>query len=65
MTSKEALQAVTVDAAWQTFDEKTKGSIEVGKLADFIILAENPLETPPDRIKDLKVEEVILGGQNV
>ncbi len=65
LTPEEALRAVTIDAAWQTFDEKIKGSIELGKLADFTILAENPLEIPPERIKDLRVEEVILGGRSV
>ena len=63
LTPEEALRSVTIDAAWQTFDEKRKGSIEVGKLADFTILAENPLAVPPERIKDIKVEEVIIGGK--
>jgi predicted amidohydrolase YtcJ len=64
LTPGEALRAVTIDAAWQTFDEKIKGSIEVGKLADFTILAENPLTVPPEGIKDIKVEEVIIGGKS-
>jgi hypothetical protein len=64
LTSEEALRAVTLDAAWQTFDERIKGSIEVGKLADFTILAENPLAVSPERIKDIQVEEVIIGGQS-
>jgi hypothetical protein len=65
LTAEEALCAATIDAAWQTFDEKVKGSIEVGKLADFTILAENPLAVSPERIKDIKVAEVIIGGQSV
>jgi predicted amidohydrolase YtcJ len=64
LTPEEALRAVTADAAWQTFDEKTKGSIEVGKLADFTILAENPLSVSPETIKDIRVEEVIIGGES-
>jgi predicted amidohydrolase YtcJ len=65
LTPEQALRAVTIDAAWQTFDEKIKGSIEVGKLADFTILAENPLTVAPGGIKDIKVEEVIIGGESV
>jgi predicted amidohydrolase YtcJ len=65
LTPYEALRAVTIDAAWQTFDERVKGSVEVGKLADFTILAENPLTVPPERIKDIRVEEVIIGGKSV
>jgi len=65
LTPEEALRAVTLDAAWQTFDESIKGSIEAGKLADFTILAENSLAVPPERIKDIKVEEVIIGGKCV
>jgi predicted amidohydrolase YtcJ len=65
LSPEEALRAVTIDAAWQTFDEKIKGSIEAGKLADFTILAENPLAVSPEKIKDIQVEEVIIGGQSV
>ena len=65
LTPEEALRAVTLDAAWQTFDEGIKGSIEVGKLADFTILVENPLAVSPERIKDIQVEEVVVGGQSV
>jgi predicted amidohydrolase YtcJ len=65
VTPYEALRAVTVDAAWQTFDEEVKGSVEVGKLADFTILAENPLSVPPEKIKDIPVEKVVIGGESV
>lgn len=63
ITPHQALKAVTIDAAWQNFEESLKGSIEVGKLADFTVLGENPLQVDPMRIKDIKVEEVILGGE--
>ncbi len=65
LTPEEALRGVTIDAPWQTFDEKIKGSIEPGKLADFTILSENPLTVSPERIKDIKVKEVIIGGKSV
>src|SRR6185369_13072444 len=42
----DALRAVTCDSAWQNFEEKTKGTIEPGKFADFVLLAENPLAVP-------------------
>ena len=61
----EALRAVTIDAAWQEHDEKIKGSIEVGKFADFIVLADNPLTIDPMKIKDMEVLETIVGGKSV
>ena len=65
ITVPEALRAVTIDAAWQNFEEGIKGSIEPGKLADFVILKENPLEIEPLKIKDLKVVQTIVGGRTV
>ncbi|MES2696669.1 MAG: amidohydrolase, partial [Verrucomicrobiota bacterium] len=55
----EALRAVTSDAAWQNFEEKRKGSIEAGKLADFVILAENPLTVLPKKLKDIAITETV------
>ncbi len=63
LTVDQALRAVTIDAAWQNFEEKLKGSIETGKLADFTILAGNPKKVAPEKIKDIKVEQVIIGGR--
>jgi len=65
LTPEEALRSVTIDAAWQTFEEDIKGSIEVGKLADFTILDQNPLKIAPEQIRNIKVEEVIIGGKQV
>ena len=42
-------------ATWQNFEETLKGSIEPGKLADFIVLAENPMTVSPERIKEITV----------
>ena len=61
----QALRAVTIDAAWQAHDDTIKGSIETGKLADFVILAENPLVGDPRRIKDIHVMETIVGGRSI
>ena len=63
LTAEEALRAVTIDAAWQTFEEDLKGTVEVGKLADFTLLDENPLKVSPERIRDIAVREVIIGGK--
>jgi hypothetical protein len=61
----DALAAVTRDAAWQSYEEATKGTLEPGKLADFVVLAENPLTVDPMRIKDISIVETIVGGQTV
>jgi hypothetical protein len=45
------------------FEEKDKGTLEVGKLADIAVLAEDPFAIQPERIKDLKVEMTIVGGE--
>ncbi len=54
-----ALKALTLWPAWQHFEEDTKGSIEPGKLADFVILSANPLEVPEDTLDEIVVEQTI------
>jgi hypothetical protein len=61
----DALRSVTSDAAWQNFEERTKGSIEPGKLADFVILAVNPLTADPMTLRDIAVVETIVAGRSV
>jgi predicted amidohydrolase YtcJ len=60
-----ALKAMTIWPAWQIFEESTKGSIEVGKLADFVILSEDPTAVQPDTLDQIKVSETIKEGQSV
>lgn len=59
----DALKAVTINAAFQYFEEDKKGSITEGKFADFIILDKNPLEINPMDIKNIKVLKTIKEGQ--
>jgi predicted amidohydrolase YtcJ len=65
LTPLEALRSYTIDAAYGAFEEKDKGSLEVGKLADLVVLSGNPLTTPGDEIGGLKVEKTIVGGRIV
>ena len=65
ITVYEALRAVTIDAAYQYFEENKKGSIKEGKNADLVILGQSPLETEPTEIKDIRVLETIKDGMTV
>jgi predicted amidohydrolase YtcJ len=60
-----ALKAITINAAYQYFEEDIKGSLEVGKLADMVVLSENPLTVDPMKIRDITIEETIKEGQSV
>ncbi|MEG2008753.1 MAG: amidohydrolase [Oscillospiraceae bacterium] len=51
----DALKAVTINTAYQYFEEQEKGSLRVGKHADFVILDQNPLTVPPMSIRDISV----------
>jgi predicted amidohydrolase YtcJ len=61
----EAIKAWTLDGAYATFEEKTKGSITPGKLADFVVLEKDPRKVPADTIKDIVLEATYLGGEKV
>jgi predicted amidohydrolase YtcJ len=50
-----ALKAMTIWPAWQHFEEGRKGTIEVGKLADFVILSKDPTAVDPETLDTLKV----------
>ena len=59
---QDALRMCTYNGCWTTFDEKERGSLGPGKVADMVILSEDPYRIPPERIGDLRVEKLILRG---
>jgi predicted amidohydrolase YtcJ len=60
---EDGLRAVTETAAYFMHQDDIKGTIAQGKLADFTVLAENPLDVPVDHVKDIKVQATIVGGK--
>ncbi len=65
LTVEEALRMYTLDAAYCSGEEKIKGSIEEGKLADLTVLAADPGDVPTDKIKDIQVDFTIVDGKIV
>jgi predicted amidohydrolase YtcJ len=63
--AEEAIKVWTLDGAYATFEEKTKGSITAGKLADFVVLRKDPRKVAPDTIKDIVVDATYIGGDRV
>lgn len=61
----EALQASTINAAYQFFEEDNKGSLQAGKVADFVILDKNPLTVSREEIKKIKVIQTIKEGEAI
>jgi len=65
LTREQAIRFYTINNAFLTFEEPHKGSLEPGKLADFVILDRDILTCPVDEIKDINVEATYLGGNRV
>ena len=65
VTVEEAIKVWTLDGAFTTFEEDIKGSITPGKLADFIVLRQDPRQVPPETIKDIVVDATYIGGIHV
>jgi predicted amidohydrolase YtcJ len=62
ITVAEALKVNTLNGAYATREEHSKGSITPGKYADFVVLADNPHSVDPTKIKDIKVVQTVVGG---
>lgn len=65
ISTRDALRAITVDAAWQHFEEEVKGSLSPGKQADLVILSTDPLALDPSRLLDLGVVATVSRGSVV
>jgi hypothetical protein len=65
MSVRQALRMYTLNGAYAGFEEKIKGSLETGKLADFVVLDRNLVEIPVEGLKDVKVLATFVGGQAV
>lgn len=63
LTIKEALRMCTFNGAWASFDEAQRGSLEPGKVADMVVLSENPYSMVPSELSRLKVEKLYLQGR--
>ncbi len=65
ITVEEALKAYTIDAAYATFEEKIKGSLEKGKLADYVVLDKDITLVDPLEIPTIKILQTVVGGKTV
>jgi predicted amidohydrolase YtcJ len=65
ISAEQAIRLYTLDAAYASFEENIKGSIETGKLADLVVLSDDPLRVPTDKIGEIEVEMTIVGGEIV
>jgi predicted amidohydrolase YtcJ len=65
VTVREALRMHTLEPAYFTFDDVTRGSIEAGKVADFVVLDADPLTIDPERLQDVRAIRTIIAGREV
>jgi len=60
----QALRILSTYGAYAGFEEKTRGTLQVGKLADLVVLSMDPLSIAPGRLKDLRIDATILDGDD-
>ena len=65
VTPEEALWIYTMGSARTSFEEKIKGSLEAGKLADVVFLGADPTQVDPETIKDIPIQATMVGGRFV
>jgi predicted amidohydrolase YtcJ len=65
ISREQALRMWTLNGAWLSFEEKLKGSIEPGKLADLVVITKDFLHCPVDEIKDIEAVATVVGGRVV
>ena len=65
LSAGQVLAMYTTNAAYASHEENIKGSISVGKLADFVLLSKNPSLLPAEEIPDIKVLMTVIGGKVV
>ncbi len=62
VTIEEALRIGTINGAYASYEENVKGSISLGKYADFVVLEQDPRKVDPDRLKDVRIMRTVVGG---
>lgn len=65
LTVQQALKTYTLNAAYSSFEENTRGTIEVGKFADFSIISDDPFIVSPEEIRNVTVDMTVVGGKVV
>ena len=63
LTAEQALRLMTINAAYASFEEDSRGSLAPGKLADLVILSANPLAIPSEELAEIEVLMTMVGGE--